>query len=186
MQVGFMTEQRAIHELASPALDRHVYLVQGVAAACCALAGISLKTVVAGAAYMPVNTAIGLLLLGVALWGNRRWRRLAAAAGGLAAMMGILTVMEYACGLNLHVDQLIAPDRIQPASGWPPGRMALPTAVCFSLLGTGLALSALRRAISAIQWLALPAAAVSMASLIGSLYGLDAYGTRSFMRMAMP
>jgi PAS domain S-box-containing protein len=197
MKIGAMTEQRESHGLSNPTLDGRVHVVQGVAAAWCALAGgivlvagwgfglNSLKTILTGAAYMRVNTAIGLLLLGAALWGNRRWRRLAAAAGGLAAVMGILTVMEYACGLNLHVDELIVPDRMPPVPGWPPGRMAFATAVCFSLLGAGLALSALRRAISAIQWLALPAAVVSMTGLIGYLYGVNVYGSGSFMHMAL-
>ncbi len=193
-----MTTNPASHQLSNPALPRHVELAQGAAAAWCALSGSivlavgwgfgvnPLETVLAGAAYMRFNTAVGLLLLGAALWGNRRWRHFAAAAGGLAALMGVLTVIEYACGLNLHVDELIMPDHMRAPAGWPPGRMALTTAVCFSLLGSGLALSAARRGISAIQWLALPVATVSMAGLIGCLYGVvDVPGNGSVIHMAV-
>jgi len=177
--------------------NRHVQFVQTVAAAWCAgtgamvlvvgwgLGATPLTTVLAGAAYMRVNTAIGLILLGAALWANRRWRQWAAAAGCLAAALGVVTLIEYACGLNLHVDELVMPDRMRTVPGWPRGRMAPATAVCFSLLGAGLGLSALRRARGAIQWLALPVAALSATGLIGHLYGIDVYGTGALMHMGV-
>ena len=166
-----MTTNPASHESSNLALDGHVELVRRAAAAWCVLVALMVlavgwgfdvsrvRTVLPGAPYMRVNAAIGLLMLGAALWCNRRWPRIAAVAGGLAALIGVLAVVEYAFE-------------------------ALTTAVCFALLGSGLALSALRRAISAIQWLALPAAAVSMAGLIGCLYGVpNIYGLAGYTSM---
>jgi PAS domain S-box-containing protein len=142
------------------------------------------RTVLAGAPYMRVNAAIGLIVLGAALWPNRRWRRFAAIAGGLAALIGVLTVVEYAFGVNLRIDELAMRDNLARGLGWPPGRVALTTAVCFALLGSGLALSAFGRAIGAIQWLALSVAGLSMAGVFGYLYGVpNILGLASHMSM---
>jgi len=180
----------------NPSLDRQAQIVQRAAAAWCALAGFLVlvvgwgfgvdwvRTVLDGAPYMRVNAAIGFIVLGAALWPNRRWRRFAAIAGGLAALIGVLTVVEYAFRVNLRIDELAMRGHMPPIPGWPPGRMALTTAVCFTLLGTGLALSAFGRAISAIQYLALPVAGLSMAGLFGYVYGLpNAYGLACYMSM---
>jgi PAS domain S-box-containing protein len=144
------------------------------------------RTVLAGAPYMRVDTAIGLLALGVAFWPNRRWRKGAGIAAGLGALIGVLTLIEYAFGVNLHIDELPMRDRLQPVWGWPAGRMALTTAVSFALLGAGRALSASRRAKSAIEWLAIPAAVLSLVSLIGYLYGVsNIHGVAPYMFMAL-
>ena len=182
-----MTTNPSGNESSNPALDRHVYLLQRIAAAWCALVGFivlvvgwgfgmnALKAVPSGAPYMRVNTAIGLLVLGVGLWAKPRWRYFAMIAGGLAGLIGVLTVIEYAGGVNLRIDELAMRDSMPPLPGWPHARMALTIAVCFSLLGSGLALSASRRAISTIQWLAILAAGLSMAGMIDNLYALAPY-----------
>jgi PAS domain S-box-containing protein len=192
-----MTANPAIHESSNPALDRSVELLQKVAAAWCALAGFlvlvvgwgfgvnALKSIPPGSPYMRVNTAIGLLLLGAALGCRRRWPHFAAVTGGFVALLGILTVIEYAFGVNLHIDRLAMRDGSPTVAGWPHGRMAITTAVCLSLLGSGLALTGRRRAIAATQWLALPAAGLSMVALIGRLYGVTyVHGMASCMYMA--
>jgi PAS domain S-box-containing protein len=189
-----MTTDPSGNESSNPAFDRNVYLLRRVAAAWCVLVGFAvlvvgwgfgvnaLKAVPPGAPYMRVNTAIGLLILGSGLWAKPRWRHFAATAGGLVALIGVLTVIEYACGVNLHIDELAMRDSMPPVPGWPHGRMALTIAVCFSLLGSGLALSASRRALFTIQWLAIPAAGLSVAGMIDNLYGLaPVFGLAPYM-----
>ena len=191
-----MQTNPAANEPLNPALERQVNLLRQVAAGWCALVGLTvlvagwgfhvnaLKTILAGAPYMRVNAAIGLIVLGAALWPQRRGRHFVAAAGGLVALLSVLTVIEYAFGVNLRIDELAMRDSSPPIPGWPPGRVAFTTAVCFALLGTGLALSALRRAISTTQWLALLAAGISMAGLFGYLYGVpNTYGLACYMSM---
>jgi PAS domain S-box-containing protein len=191
-----MTTNPAGSQLSNRSLDGQAQIVQRAASAWCALAGFLVlvvgwgfgvswvRTVLAGAPYVRVNAAIGLMVLGAALWPNRRWRRFAAMAGGLAALIGVLTVVEYAFGVNLRIDELAMRDNMPQVPGWPPGRMALTSAVCFALLGAGLALSAFGRAISAIQWLALPVAGLSMGGLFGYVYGVpNAYGLACYMSM---
>jgi PAS domain S-box-containing protein len=181
-----MTTDSANREDLNQPLDRYVKIARRMAAAWCALAaGLVFAAswgsevtphapVPAGAAYVRVDTAIGLLLLGAALWENRRWRDFRAAAGGLAALTGFIALIGYAGGWS-------------PLSGWQPEGMVLAAAICFSLVGSGLALSAAGRAIFAIQWLALPAAAVSMAVLTGYIYGgVHVYGSGSILHMAAP
>jgi PAS domain S-box-containing protein len=183
-------------EPSNPAFDRYADRLQRATAAWCALVGSAvlvigwgfgvnwLKTVLPGAPYMRVNAAIGLVIVGAALWSKGSQRHFSAVAGGCVALIGVLTFIEYAFGVNLHVDELAIGDRMPPVRGWPPGRMALTTAICFSLLGSGLALSGYRRTISAIQWLAIPVAGLSLAALIGYLYGVpNIYGLACYMNM---
>jgi hypothetical protein len=136
MQSGVMTTNPAGSQLSNRSLDGQAQIVQRAASAWCALAGFLVlvvgwgfgvswvRTVLAGAPYVRVNAAIGLMVLGAALWPNRRWRRFAAMAGGLAALIGVLTVVEYAFGVNLRIDELAMRDNMPQVPGWPPGLSA--------------------------------------------------------------
>ena len=191
-----MTAHSPSGEHSDPVVETSVRFLQRASAAWCLLAGFvvlvvgwgfgvePVKTALSGAHYMRANTAIGLLLLGAALASSRRWPHFAALAGGLAALLGVLTLTEYAFGVDLRIDELAVRDPMPPP-GWPPGRMAFSTAVCLTLLGSGLALTGFGRAKRTIQWLALPAACVSLPGLIGCLFGVsNVYGLAPYMGMA--
>ena len=102
----------------------------------------ALKSVFPGFVTMKVNSAIGLALTGAALWryrgqdsSTRRDTWLTSCAG-IALFIGAVTVLEYATGWNLGIDELLVRDTGSGAMS--PGRMALATAVSLVLLNGAL------------------------------------------------
>ncbi len=102
-----------------------------------------LTTFAPGWQPMKANTALCLVLLGSALLLLRpRERpvlqtRIGAALAALAALIGLLSLVEYATGRGLGIDQLLFED---PSRIADPGRMSVPTAAGLVLLGTALVL----------------------------------------------
>ena len=95
-------------------------------------------------AFVPMqyNTALGFLVCGLGLFLAVRARAKGALAFGvLAAVIGALTLIEYMFGVDLGIDQLLMEHYVTVATS-NPGRMAPNTALCFSLTGFALLLSA--------------------------------------------
>ncbi|MFL5520545.1 MAG: ATP-binding protein [Gemmatimonadales bacterium] len=87
------------------------------------------------------NAALGLLGLAVSLWGFSHRRRRVMAGGALfAAALGGATLVEYALGADLGIDQLLVrtPDSYTLDAG-APGRMVATTAILLFLSGVVLA-----------------------------------------------
>jgi hypothetical protein len=89
---------------------------------------------------MQYNTALGFVLCGggLILLGLGR-RRAATVTGYLAVAVGSLTLVEYIFQVNLGIDELFMEHDITVATS-NPGRMAPNTAICFTLMGLGIAL----------------------------------------------
>ncbi len=86
---------------------------------------------------MKANTAVGFVLVGGALaLADGRTARASAVLGALGLALGAATVLEYALGLELGIDELLVDDPATRPGGFP-GRMGLNTALCFSALGAG-------------------------------------------------
>jgi PAS domain S-box-containing protein len=145
-------------------------------------------------ATMKPNTALGFLLAGVALSlqapqaPDRRARRLAQGCALVVVLIAVLTLVEYAAGRNLGIDELLFADRPGGHSAPFPGRMGANTALNFLLLG--LALLGLdvetRGGQRPAQLLALAGGAVAVIALIGYLYSVTAfYGIASYTQMAL-
>ncbi|MDW8805294.1 PAS domain S-box protein [Streptomyces scabiei] len=84
------------------------------------------------------NTAVGVLALGLSLamvaTGPGRRRKVAARAlAALAALIGVLTIVEYTTGAGLGIDELLFTDDTAEAATGTPGRMAPNTAVALAL-----------------------------------------------------
>ena len=127
---------------------------------------------------MMPNTALGLLLCGVPLLAPQKsvtliGRRLVGACVALVTLLGAATLFEHAVDVDLGLDRLLFPPPSHATRAHAPGRMALFTALSFSLLGPALA--ALRapgdRWIRCAQGLALVAIGLSVIPLVGQLYG---------------
>jgi two-component system, sensor histidine kinase and response regulator len=104
-----------------------------------------LKSVLPGLVTMKANTAVGFLLAGTALFAAGRerqsvsvWQVARLVLAAVVALIGALTLGEYVFATDYSIDQLLFAIPPEATSGAPPGRMALATAIAFTL--TGLAL----------------------------------------------
>jgi signal transduction histidine kinase len=127
---------------------------------------------------MKPNTALALAALAASLLLHIRGH--AAAGRGLAFVglsVGALTLFEYAAGVDLRIDQVLARDAANEESLRHPGRMA-PNAA-FGLLLLGVALVAFARESQAWRRVAATAVLVvgvlSLFALIGYLYGAKSF-----------
>jgi signal transduction histidine kinase len=138
------------------------------------------KSVLPGSVTMKANTALCFVLTGLSLFlvasgkPDRGWKKsVSTACAGGAVLISLLTLLEYALGWELHIDQLLAGDlALSPATSYP-GRMAPHTAVCFFLFG--VALLTLERKTQLVGWpaqyFAIIAGLISVAGLLGYIYG---------------
>jgi PAS domain S-box-containing protein len=134
-----------------------------------------LTTLAPGSAAMKANTAVGLVLSGLALllaamtgvtWA-RPWRLV---LGGAVLALGAATLAEYAFDRSLGIDQILVRDSISaPGTGWP-GRPSLIAAINFVLIGGALlALDA------GNTWRVRPSEALSLAMGLLAFVALQGY-----------
>jgi PAS domain S-box-containing protein len=132
-----------------------------------------LKSALPGLVYMPANTAICFVLLGVALLLPRAT---AVLAPSVVAAIALLTLFEY-LGLRLGIDQLFFRDN-GPLSVSAPGRLSINTTVILLLVAAALLLAryAGRRAVVA-QGAVLVAGTIAWLAVLGYTSGAkDLYG----------
>ncbi|WP_225839473.1 PP2C family protein-serine/threonine phosphatase [Streptomyces sp. NK08204] len=122
-----------------------VAAVLGAAGLCGWIFGIDvLRRVGSADTAMNANAAVALLALGVSLFVVARsrvgpWAATAArAAATLAALIGGLTIVEYATGAGLGIDELLFKDNMARMATTVPGRMAPNTAVALVLGGVAV------------------------------------------------
>jgi len=98
-----------------------------------------LKTVLPGHAAMKSNTALGLLMSGVALLAVLSPRPMASAlSSGLSVavlLLGVVVLLEYGSGIVTGLDTWLFDDPEARAEGRVPGRMSQISAMAFVLLG---------------------------------------------------
>ncbi|MEU5395967.1 SpoIIE family protein phosphatase [Streptomyces tibetensis] len=104
----------------------------------------ALKEVLPGIAVaMKANTAVALMALGLSLYvvvrGGARPATLAVSrvAAVLVALLGALTLAEYATGADLGIDELLFVDDTAHQGTGPPGRMAPNTTAALIAAGAG-------------------------------------------------
>ena len=151
------------------------------------LANISaVQTVLPGLVSMKPNSALAMLAggLGLVFWrrGVPRGRRFTLVCAALILFIAVLTLVEYATGMDLHIDQIAFRD-LAPVHF--PGRMAHVTALNFLMMG--LALSSLARGkIITAQLLSLLPIFSALLAIVGYLYGLPLlYGSGHYSAMAL-
>ena len=139
-----------------------------------------LERVVPGAASMKPNTAVGLILLALGLWlaasGTPRRRRAAAATCAVVLLIALVTLVEYAAGVDLGVDRVLfaTATAMDTVGGAHPGRPAPNTATAFVLLGGAQVLLLARRDDRAVR----TAQVLSVAAAVIGLLGLYGYAFR--------
>ncbi|MEY4745102.1 MAG: hypothetical protein RL272_1047 [Candidatus Parcubacteria bacterium] len=110
-----------------------------------------IKSVIPDTVSMKANTALCFALLGAAIMASRsalssrpaRW--LAVAASSAVAVIGGLSLLEYALGVDFGIDQLLYVDAKGLIGTSNPGRMADAAAVTFIIQGAYVAWLWLRR-----------------------------------------
>jgi signal transduction histidine kinase/CheY-like chemotaxis protein len=139
---------------------------------------------------MQYNTALGFVACGVSLVLMAFGRRPGAAiAGGLAALIGGLTLVQYVGNVELGIDELLMKHDVTVGTS-QPGRMAPNTALCFVLIGLGAVVELLewpapRKSLVKVI-LGSSAFGLSAVALSGYFTGLEsAYGWGNLTRMAV-
>ncbi|MCX6543696.1 MAG: PAS domain S-box protein [Acidobacteria bacterium] len=163
----------------------------------------TLKSVVSGSVSVKPNTAVGFVLIGVALLLSTLPRspitrqpstiftRLARLCALLAGLIGVLTLAEYATDLSFGVDQWLFHETAETVGTSQPGRMSPEGALCFGLLAAAMWLATASRkprwtlVVSAMLGVVVVSIALS-ACLSYSALNPGAYGWWSFTIMAMP
>lgn len=137
-----------------------------------------------GIAAIKINTGLGLMLAGCALWLQRvppdlpddartGIRKVARLIAFFIVMLGMATIAQDVFKLDLPIDRILLPFASAPDA--VPARMAPLTAVCFMLLGTAL-LSLDRSSKNGhypAEYCALAAAALMGIPIIGYLYSVS-------------
>jgi PAS domain S-box-containing protein len=145
-----------------------VVIISGLALAGWLLDIPALTSIVPGQVTMKFNTALGLILAGVALL--RRQPRLTRVVSAINILLGGLTLAEYLFGWNLGIDEWLVREIIASPQLQPPGRMSFVSAVNLCLIGSSLLLLPRRPGLA--QGLALVIGLLGLLSLTGYLYGV--------------
>jgi PAS domain S-box-containing protein len=135
----------------------------------------ALVMLVTGQPPMMPNTAVALVLLGMAgaLRGSAYWNRthhLLAALSALTALaIGVVTILEYLLDLPLSIDQIV----IRTSVGPFPGRPSPPTAIALTLLAAALLSCEWRstKRICASEWLSLGAGLIAFTFIAAQVFG---------------
>jgi two-component system, sensor histidine kinase and response regulator len=140
-------------------------------------------------APMQRNTAVGFVLLGIAMLGTVVSRpRLVFIYSGVAGTVAGLSLAEYVFRVNLGIDQLLGVAYVITKTS-SPGRMSPTTALCFLMVCAGLALAQtklpLRSAVLGIIGLLVTAVGATCCS--GVLLGMsDPFVWGDLTRVAFP
>ncbi len=140
----------------------------------------ALKSVLPGFASMKANTALGLVLAGVALWlradeyASQRRRQAGLVCAGLVTLLGLLTFSQYVFGIDFGLDQLLFRDVPEAVMTSHPGRMGINTALVFVLLGGALLLldARTRGGARGGQVATISGLLVALTALVGYGYGV--------------
>ncbi len=153
-----------------------------------------LKSVLPGFVEMKANAAICFVLTGVSLWSLQikridkpPFRILGKLCASIAALVALLTLFEYAYGINFGIDQLFFVEARGAVLTAYPGRMAFVAAIGFFI--AGIALLSLdvktKRGYYPYQFLSVIAGFVALCSLYGYIYGLASFTGKLSVYTAM-
>jgi PAS domain S-box-containing protein len=156
----------------------------GVALVGNALDRSALNAFAVGAPGTKVLTAIGLVLLGAALWFGRdpgrlrQWLRLVLASGAL--VLGLVAVVEYTLDRDFGLAGIY-----DAGAGEAPGAMSPQSALALVLLA--VALLTVRRRPKVAQVLAVGATTIALAAVVGIGFGIHTFlGMSGVVAMSLP
>ena len=145
-----------------------------------------------GLITMKPNAALGLILVGVALWSlkgpeHNAWRILGQVCAASAALIGLLTLVQHVFAWNLGIDQLLFSEQPGALATTSPGRMGITASSGFMMYGAALLLLYQRRAISFAQTLSMIAGFWALLAVIGYSYQAEElFGIARYTGIAFP
>jgi hypothetical protein len=145
---------------------------------------------VPNSAPMQHNTAVGFVLLGLAmillttsLGARAPW------PAGAAALLALVAPLQYFFGWNLGIDQMFLRPFFEAKTAYP-GRMSPLAAVCFVVSGSAIVLAGMRP-----KWahrhtvgglLACTVGVIALVALLGFVFGIEsAYSWGSYSKLAV-
>ncbi|MEI8340986.1 MAG: CHASE3 domain-containing protein, partial [Verrucomicrobiota bacterium] len=152
----------------------------------------ALKSILPGWVSVKPNTALAFVLTGIAvLFAACSSTGLSRLCGGVAGLIGLLTLSEYIFGWNPGFDQWLFHESAGTVGTSFPGRMAPDSALCFVLLAAGLETA---RAMRSRNWmltgtiiLSLVVANLAVAALLTCFTpAIGAFGWFGLTIMAVP
>ncbi len=164
---------------------------------CLVLAGwylniVTLRSVHPSLVTMKPNAALAFICSGMALLLSTEARRSGSVRAALwtcallVALIGFLTLMEYATGFDFYIDQLLYQESAEAVGTLHPGRMAVATALAFLLFGVDIILLYSRCSPKLTQSLSLGVGFLALLALTGYVYGVsELYGIASTSQMAL-
>lgn len=138
---------------------------------------------------MKANTGLGIFSASLALFFvnyNKR-HRFALWMAGVPFAVGLLTLLQYCCGFDLGIDQLLVHDIMNSESALHPGRMSPIAAVGLVLIGISTLSLFLSNPLGVFlqQSLALVLALITVFALVGYILGVSAlYKFGPFIRIS--
>ncbi len=152
-----------------------------------------LKAVLPNSVTMKANTALCLLLLGLALSlsqvGHENWSRSSFSVrllSSLVVAVGLITLLEYLISADLGIDQWLFSEPPGTVRTSQPGRMAPTTAVSFILLGSAILFSRSRRGLIFAQISSMTALTLPLLSLVGYVFAVEWFkGVGAYTAMAI-
>lgn len=126
-------------------------------------------------AAMVYNAALGFLLGGTAMVAVGSGRpSLAAITGSFITIIGLVTLYEYLFAVNLGIDQWLMTDYFTTPDSATPGRMALTSALGFTLIGAAIIVMSdrTRPHPPRLPWSSLQAGIVGLLGTVVAMLGL--------------
>ena len=141
-------------------------------------------------ASMKFNTALCFLLLGLGIsLVNNNHNTLIRSCGISVSSIALLSLIQWIFGVDLHIDNLLIQDHLDDPTA-PPGRMSIPTAVCFLMSGIALILFSFKQhkayfisIVSMLGGITLALGLIGLIDYILSIY--TDHGWQQFTVMAM-
>lgn len=137
----------------------------------------ALKRVLPGLVTMKANTALAFTLAGISLWHasavrvNARQAGISALCASGTLLIGLLNIVEY-LGVDLDIDELLVRENTS-LPGDIAGRMALMTAINFTLVGIALLLVCRQSMAFAVNVLTLIVCFIAGSDLLGYVYATE-------------
>ncbi len=141
-----------------------------------------LKSAGPGFSTIKSNVGLAFIFIGFSLWLqqtnriNHNNKRIAQILALAAALIGLLTLIEYLSGVNLGIDQLLFKEAVGALNTSSPNRMAFSAALSLFIAGIALLLIDVKsvRDYEPVQILAIIGVLISLLVLIGYAYGSSA------------